>query len=138
MEIENRTSTVAPQADPDVERLAAENEALRNEIRIRGAAYVIETKLAAAGARTPGLLAERAREEFQFDEDGSLSNPEALIERMKRIYPEQFGRDAPLGSIDAAAGRSSQPPLTREALSRMSPEEIRRLDWEEVRSALAG
>ena len=121
----------------EMERLAAENAALREEIRMRAAAYEFESRLAAAGARSPGLLVKEASEGFQFGEDGKLVNPEALIEQLRRGYPEQFGRDAGVGSIDAGAGRNAAPPLTREALSRMSPADIQRLDWDEVRSALA-
>ena len=120
-----------------MERLAAENAALREEIRMRAAAYEIESRLAVAGARSPGLLAKDAEKAFQFGEDGKLVNTEALIERLRGSYPEQFGRDTPVGSIDAGAGRNAAPPLTREALSRMSPADIQRLDWDEVRSALA-
>ena len=138
IEDEKTEQIESPQNSADVEKLAAENEALKNEIRMRGAAYEIESRLLAAGARTPGLLAEKAREGFQFAEDGSLTNPGALIDKLKRTYPEQFDRNTPTDSIDAAAGRNSRPPLTREALERMSPEDIRRLDWDEVRAALAG
>lgn len=121
----------------DVERLAAENEALRTEIRMREAAYEIESRLSAAGARSPGLLTKEAKESFQFAEDGRLANAAALIENLRRSYPEQFGRDVPAGSIDAAAGRNSAPPLTRDALARMSPSEIQQLDWDDVRAALS-
>ena len=135
--IETEETTVTETAPAEVERLAAENEELRNEIRMRGAVYEIESKLAAAGARSPGLMAKEASERFQFGEDGKLANPEALIEKLRRAYPEQFGRDVPAGSIDAGAGRNAAPPLNREALSRMTPDEIRQLDWDEVKSALA-
>jgi hypothetical protein len=135
-ELEN-TEAVGSQAKGEVERLAAENAALREEIRMRVAAYDFESRLAAAGARSPGLLANDAKGAFQFGEDGKLVNTEALIERMRGRYPEQFGRDIPVGSIDAGAGRSAAPPLTRETLSRMSPADIQRLDWDEVKSALA-
>ena len=121
----------------EMQRLAAENAALREEIRMRVAAYDFESRLAAAGARSPGLLANDAKGAFQFGEDGKLVNTEALIERLRGSYPEQFGRDVPVGSIDAGAGRSAAPPLTRETLSRMSPADIQRLDWDEVKSALA-
>ena len=137
MEETEQKTTEASKAASEVERLAAENAALKEQVRMRAAAYEIESRLAAAGARTPGLLAREASEGFQFGEDEKLVNPEALIERMRRSYPEQFGRDAGVGSIDAAAGRKAAPPLTREALSRMSPAEIQHLDWDEVRSALA-
>ena len=124
-------------ATSEIQKLAAENAALREEIRMRAAAYEFESRLTAAGARSPGLLAKEASEGFQFGEDGKLVNQEALIQRLRSNYPEQFGRDAPAGSIDAGAGRNAAPPLTREALSRMSPADIQRLDWDEVRSALA-
>jgi hypothetical protein len=123
-----------PFPDPGVEALTAENEALKNEIRMRAAAYDIETQLARAGARSPKLLSEQAKTGFQFDEEGRLVNAAAMIENLRRTYPEQFS--AP--SIDAGAGRSSGPTLTKEALSRMTPAEIRRLDWAEVRTILAG
>ena len=134
---ENDEVRVTETVPVEVERLAAENEELRSEIRMRGAVYDIEKRLAAAGARSPGLLAKEASEGFQFGEDGTLASPEALIENLRRSYPEQFGRDVPAGSIDAGAGRNAAPPLNREALSRMTPNEIRELDWEEVRAALA-
>lgn len=121
----------------ELERLTAENGALKEVIRMRAAAYEFESRLAAAGARSPGLLVKEAGMGFQFGEDGKLVNPEALVEQLRRGYPEQFGRDNPVGSIDAGAGRNAAPPLTREALSRMSPADIQRLDWDEVRSALA-
>ena len=134
---ENDEVRVTETVPVEVERLAAENEELRSEIRMRGAVYDIEKRLAAAGARSPGLLAKEAAGGFQFGEDGTLANPEGLIENLRRSYPEQFGRDVPAGSIDAGAGRNAAPPLNREALSRMTPNEIRELDWEEVRAALA-
>ena len=123
-----------PFPDPGVGALTAENEALKSEIRMRAAAYDIETQLARAGARSPKLLSEQAKAGFQFDEEGRLVNAAAMIENLRRTYPEQFATP----SIDAGAGRSSDPTLTKEALSRMTPAEIRRLDWAEVRMILAG
>jgi len=117
---------------PRLEELAAENEQLKAEIRMRSAVYDIETRLTQAGARSPGLLVERAKESFQFSESGELANAEAVVEHLRRTWPEQF---AP-ASIDASAGRSARPTLTKEALQQMTSEEIKRLDWAEVRSAL--
>jgi hypothetical protein len=135
--MEEKEKENTEEAVGEIERLAAENAALRDQIRMRAAAYEIESRLAAAGARSPGLLMKDAKEAFQFGEDGKLVNTEALVERLRGSYPEQFGRDAGVGSIDAAAGRNAASPLTREALSRMSPADIQRLDWDEVRAALA-
>lgn len=117
---------------PGMEELAAENDALKAEIRIRTAVYDIETRLTQAGARSPGLLVERAKESFQFSDEGDLTNAEAVVEHLKKTWPEQFA----VPSIDAAAGRTARPTLTKEALARMTPAEIQRLDWAEVRSAL--
>jgi hypothetical protein len=118
---------------PGMEDLAAENEALRGEIRMRDAIYDIETKLAQAGAKSPGLLTDRAKERFQFSEEGDLTNAEAVVEHFRKTYPEQF---AP-ASIDASAGRTPRPTLTKEALARMTPAEIQRLDWAEVKATLS-
>ena len=137
--MEETQKTTTDDAGGELEKLAAENEALRMEIRMRAAAYDVEVRLSAAGARTPGLLLKEARERFEFGEDGTLANAEVLIEDLQRAFPEQFGRDAAAaGSIDAAAGRNAAPPLTHKTLSKMSAAEIRGLDWEEVRAALTG
>ena len=112
--------------------LAEENEALKAEMRMRDAVYDIKTRLAQAGAKSPGLLTDRAKESFQFSDEGGLTNAEAIVEHIRKAYPEQF----PAWSIDATAGRTAGPTLTKEALARMTPAEIQRLDWAEVRSAL--
>ena len=113
--------------------LAAENTELRAELYMRTAVYDIESRLAKAGARTPNLIAERAKPSFQFDDEGKLTNAEAIVDELRRTYPEQFA----VPSIDAAAGRTPRPTLTKEALARMTSAEIQRLDWNEVRAALA-
>lgn len=121
---------------PGMEELAAENENLKAELRMRTGVYDIKTRLAKAGARSPSLLAEQAKEQFQFTEEGELANPEAVIEHLRRTWPDQFTPD-PVPSIDASAGRTPRPTLTKEALARMTPAEIQRLDWAEVKAALA-
>lgn len=120
---------------PGMEELAAENETLKAEIRIRTAVYDIEARLAKAGARSPNLIAESAKESFQFSEEGELTNAEAVIDHLKRTYPEQFSTEQ-IPSIDASAGRTKRPTLTKEALARMTPAEINHLDWNEVRATL--
>lgn len=104
---------------------------------MRTAVYDIENQLIKAGARSPKLLSEQAKAAIQFGDDGTATNIAAIIEQMKQHYPEQFGMDAPAGSIDGGAGRKTTPGLTKDALSRMSPAEIQRLDWAEVRAALS-
>ena len=130
---EVRTASDSDRA-PGLDELTQETEQLRSELRMRSAAYDIQTRLTQAGARSPGLLAERAKESFQFSDAGDLTNAEAVVEHLRRTYPEQFTP----ASIDATAGRTVRPTLTKEALARMTPAEIQRLDWNEVRSALQG
>ena len=132
--VSDATTDTSPEQPilPGMEELAAENENLRAEIRMRDAAYEIKTRLAKAGAKSPGLLTDRARESFQFSDEGVLTNAEAVLEHLRKTYLEQFTAS----SIDATAGRTSRPTLTKEALARMTTAEIQRLDWNEVRSAL--
>jgi hypothetical protein len=130
-----RTASVSDRP-PSPEDLAQENAQLKSELHMRTAVYDIESRLAKAGARTPNLIAESAKGSFQFDDEGKLTNAEAILDDLKRRYPEQFA-PATLPSIDASAGRTQRPAITKEALARMTPDEIRRLDWAEVRAALA-
>lgn len=129
-EPEETQSNTAPDA---TETLAAENAELKRELHIRSAVYDIETRLASAGARSPRLLSDRARSAFQIAETGELANAAAIIDQLKREFPEQFG----VGSIDAGAGRQQRPILTREALSTMSATEIQQLDWAEIKAVLS-
>lgn len=117
-------------------RLAAENAELKTAVRVAAAKEQITASLAKAGARSPALLFDAAKGDLQFAEDGQLTNSAAIVERLARDFPEQFGVEHP-ASIDAGAGRVAAPPLTRDALSRMSASEIAKLDWAEVRNVLA-
>ena len=135
MEAEVRTGSVSDRP-PRPEDLAQENRSLKAELHMRTAAYDIETRLAKAGARTPDLIVESAKGSFQFDDNGKLTNPDAILDDLKRRYPEQFAGEK-IPSIDATAGRTQRPTITKEALARMTPAEIQRLDWNEVRAALS-
>jgi len=135
-ETTTQTTEEAPEQPmlPGMEELTAENETLRIEIRMRDAIYDVETRLTRAGARSPNLLADQAKEQFQYSEEGKLTNAEQVVEHLRKTYPEQFTP----ASIDASAGRTQRPTLTKEALSRMTIPEVQQLDWNEVRSALQG
>ena len=119
-----------------MERLAAENAELKTAVRVAAAKEQITLSLAKAGARSPALLFDAAKGDLQFSGDGTLANSAAIVERLAREFPEQFGTERP-ASIDAGAGRVAAPALTKEALSRMSASEIAKLDWAEVRNVLA-
>ena len=138
---ENTTQKITPPGEGSVgteamERLAAENAELKAAVRIAAAKEQIVASLGRAGARSPSLLFDAAKGDLQFAEDGQLTNSAAIVERLTREFPEQFGTDRP-ASIDAGAGRVATPALTRDALSRMSATEIAKLDWTEVRQVLS-
>jgi hypothetical protein len=119
---------------PDIAELTQENAHLKAELRMRTAIYDIETRLAQAGAKSPNLLTDRAKDTFEFSDEGELINAEQVVEHLKQAYPAQF----PNYSIDAAAGRTPRPTLTKQALAQMTIPEVQQLDWNEVRSALQG
>ena len=124
--------------DPEAERLRAENIELKTEIRMRDARERMTELLEAAEANSPDLLFASVKDDLQFADDGELENAAALVEQLKRRFPEQFGsRPVPPGSVDAGAGaRSHAPHFTAESLSRMTPAQIQKLAWAEVRRVL--
>lgn len=114
-----------------------ENEGLRNTLRLRDARDEITAALSKAGARSPELLFNSAKDSLQFDGEGKVSNATALVEQLKRSFPEQFGAGAP-SSIDGGAGRTNDAGyLTKEKLAMMSAHDIAKLDWQEVKRVLA-
>lgn len=125
-------------SDFELEILKAENEDLKNTLRIRNAREEITKALEKAGARSPELLFDSAKGDLQFAEDGKLSNAAAIFERLQQRFPEQFGVERPKDSIDGGAGiNGSGVLLTREALKSMKPAEIAALDWRDVRRVLS-
>jgi len=124
--------------DPETERLRAENIELRSEIRTRDARGRLNELLNAAEAHSPELLIESIASDLQFSETGELENAAALVDRLKRRFPEQFGRRANAASIDAGTGMGAPRQLiSAETLSRMTPAQIQKLDWAEVRRVLS-
>ena len=133
----NERETEPAEPGDAVRNIEAENAALRQLVRLQDAREEITARLREAGARSPGLLFAQAADELQFDEEGKLVNAAAILGRLKRSYPEQFepARPAAIDGGAGTAGRSRE--LTRESLAKMTPAEIARLDWDEVRSVLA-
>lgn len=137
---ENETPEIPPDESATAEtlrQLQTENAELKDAARLGAARELIQTSLTAAGARSPGLLFKAARGDLQYDADGTVLNAAAIVERLKTKFPEQFGYERPAASIDGGAGRIAAPALTKDALARMSPAEIARLDWADVRQVLA-
>ena len=119
------------------DRLEAENVALKEAIRVIGAREQITNTLREAGARSPKLLFDAVRDDLQFADDGTLANGEAILKRLMKRFPEQFGSDLVHESIDGGAGRVAAPALTKEALGKMTPAEIAKLDWAAVKRVLS-
>jgi hypothetical protein len=125
------------ESNAEAERLRAENDELKNAIRMRDAREALTNELNAAGARSPELLFGSVQAEIQFDNDGRPTNVAAIATNLKQKFPEQFGSDH-RASIDGGAGRGSQNNfLTRDTLAKMTPQEIARLDWNDVRAVLS-
>ena len=91
--------------------------------------------LHAADAHSPELLFVSVKDDLQIADDGSLENAAALVEKLKRKFPEQFGMRRAAQSIDGGAGGRTQI-ISAESLARMTPAQIQKLDWAEVRRAL--
>ena len=121
----------------DLARLREENERLRAAIRNVEAHRQITGELERVGARSPGLLYEAVKSELEFGPDGAVKNSAAVVERLRRKFPEQFKAQRTLPSIDAGAGTIELPSLTKEALAKMKPADIAKLDWEEVKRTLS-
>jgi hypothetical protein len=134
---ETVNAVAVAESNAEAEQLRAENETLKQTLRMRDARAALTTELKTAGARSPELLFESVQSQIQFDGEGVPANIAAIAANLKQKFPEQFGLDSP-GSIDAGAGRNDQNNyLTRDALAKMKPAEIARLDWNDVKQVLA-
>ncbi len=118
-------------------QLQEENKQLKTTLRFNAAHRQITGELARAGARSPELLFDSIKADLQFSPAGDAENAAALIQRLKSAHPEQFGFEGRVGSIDAGAGMTATPQLTRDALRRMTAAEIAELDWNDVKRVLA-
>ncbi len=136
-EAAEQNSAESSESSVEVEQLRRENEELKQTARMNAARGLLTQELTNANARSPGLLFETVRADIQFDDRGEPLNTAALVADLRSKFPEQFGADRS-ASIDAAAGVGTRPNfLSAETLSRMTPQEIARLDWNEVRSVLS-
>ncbi len=135
------TESADPAADaggPEaLTQLKIENEQLKSAVRLGEAHRQITAELARAGARSPEVLFASVRDDLQFTDEGKVMNTAALIARLKKDFPEQFGNDAGAGSIDAGSGNAAPVTLSPASLAKMTPAEIAKLDWEVVRRVLA-
>jgi hypothetical protein len=120
----------------DLARLRDENEKLKATIRNAAAHRQITGELGRIGARSPELLFEYVKGDLQFTDDDAVVNAAAIVDKLRRQFPEQFGTQTVAG-IDAAAGQVQPPRLSKESLGRMTTAEIAQLDWNDVKRVLA-
>ena len=121
----------------DLEKLKIENEQLKTTIRVSEARRQITAELQKAGARSPKLLFASVRDDLQYADDGTLQNAAALVAKLKADFPEQFRSDNAAGSIDAGTSTAAKAPISKASLSRMTADEIAKLDWADVKRALS-
>lgn len=140
------TQPPATAGGTDLAALQAENANLKAAIRLRDARDAVTEELKNSGARSPALLWDVVAGDVEFDERGKPTNIAAILAELKASFPEQFGTQTDTGqipapyipqSIDAGAGHTATPRLTKEALRRMKPAEIAELDWADVRRVLS-
>jgi hypothetical protein len=132
----NQTQSTAEEQSAD--DLLAENQALKQMIRLRNAREALTAALSERGAKSPGLLFAYAVDDFQFDEEGNLENASALLRKLEKTFPEQFEQRQIAPSVNGGSGSSGHHTLiTRETLSKMRPAEIAALDWSEVKRILS-
>lgn len=126
------------QPDSEAELLRAENETLRRSLQMREARDAVIETLTSMGADSPDLLFAAIKDELQFDADGSVANAAAIVQHLRKTYPNQFGTRRSHASIDGGAGLSTKAnPISAESLARMTPAQIQKLDWVEVRRVLS-
>lgn len=121
----------------ELELLKKQNAELLAGMRLRDAKEEVVAALAAAGNKSPELAFQALKAELKFDDAGKLINTKALIEGLKTNYPEQFGEAKPGETIDGGAGQEGKgEKLTAEKLAAMTPDEINKLDWNEVKAVM--
>lgn len=135
MNDENKNTEQTPD---ETETLRQENEQLKAQMRRREARDDLTAQFTAAGAISPELLFDLAGDRIEFDSDDKPLNTADLVAAFKKDFPEQFAGKAAAEPIDAGSGRHDKTAfLTAEALAKMTPAEIQRLDWADVRQALS-
>jgi len=81
-------------------------------------------------------LADYERGLVQLDSDGTILNPDEVLEYFVKHWGEFFGKVEAKGvDVGSSHGASARPAYTKEALAKMSAAEINK-NWELVREAL--
>lgn len=124
------------------ERIQAEFDAYRQTVESEKthaqARQALRKALLDAGAndKAVDLLILGVPQDSLVLQEGSLQNAEELVSSLRGTYDAFFARPVRAGTPVLNPPASQQPRLDREAISRMSPEEINR-NWSAVSSALS-
>ncbi len=104
---------------------------------MRDAKDDVVAALEKAGTKATGLMWNAIKGDLEFDDKGKLTNLDSLVKDLQAEYPEQFGIPKPGESIDAAGKPVGGNALTKEKLAKMTPTEISKLPWDEVKKVMA-
>lgn len=131
-------SAAGTSGEDSIDELRMENRRLREALALEAAREMVLAESKKATAISPQIIFDSVKSELKFDGDGNAANAAELVADLKKRFPEQFGGPHANGSIDGGAGTGAMPmPLTAETLSKMTPTEIARLDWDDVRRVLS-
>jgi hypothetical protein len=149
-----QTPTSPPDWVKNPARAYAEIQAVREEARgyreqsERQALQLIQLAVAAEAAKRGFIDPQDAvsaidPNQFMQDEQGQMVGIPEALEALAKAKPHWIKTNRPFLSPSSAASRFSAtnpagtgPTLTREALKKMSPQEIQALDWELVKAVL--
>lgn len=88
------------------ERLKADLDDARNQLRTRDTKDAVLEAAAKLGARNTNLIYKAVKDDLTFDKDGKPENLKDVLAQAKKDFPELFGDSAHVGSADAGSGRA--------------------------------
>lgn len=88
------------------ERLKADLEDARQQLRMRDTKDAVQTEAARLGAKNSALVYRAVKDEITFDKDGKPENLKDVLSQTKKDFPELFG-GSQNGSADGGTGKNS-------------------------------
>ncbi len=119
----NANNKVADLSKVDVKDLQTQ---LANEKAARvkdKQAWSLSSTLAKAGCKDTGYVMYKLSDSVEFDENGAVKDPEALISTVKEAYASQFEAEHPGGTGSIGNFQRSHQTATKQDLTKMSYKE---------------
>ena len=119
----NANNKVADLSKVDVKDLQTQ---LANEKAARvkdKQAWSLSSTLAKAGCKDTGYVMYKLGDSVEFDENGAVKDPEALISTVKEAYASQFEAEHPGGTGSIGNFQRSHQTATKQDLTKMSYKE---------------